>query len=62
MRSLHVSLKLFRPQHGHEQVDQQPNRDDPNDDVFHDLQLSTRIGVKNRDCEKGDGYADKNQI
>jgi hypothetical protein len=47
-------LKLFRPQHGDEEISQQPDRDEPDDDVFHGLKLSTRIGVKNRDGEEPD--------
>jgi hypothetical protein len=57
-----VRLKLFRPQHGHKQIDQKPDRDNSDDDVFHDLKLSTCVGVKNRDGEKGDGDAHESNV
>jgi hypothetical protein len=40
IRSLHgASLKFFRPNHGHEQIDEQQQRDNAHDEVFHGLLL-----------------------
>jgi hypothetical protein len=48
-------LEPFRPDHGDEQVDDQADGDDANKDVFHGLELSTRVGVNDADDEESDG-------
>jgi hypothetical protein len=54
--------KLFRTNERHEQINQQQNRHDAHDDVFHGSQPFTGMGVRNCDDEKENRHGDVNQI
>jgi hypothetical protein len=58
---LHVDLEFLRPNHGHEEVDEQQQRDDSGDDVFHSvlLQFFAKTDVKSAHNKEGNNDADE---
>jgi hypothetical protein len=58
------SLEFFRPDHGHEEVEEQKQGDEADDDGFHGggrLEGFAAVGVRTADDEKGQkgGEADE---
>jgi hypothetical protein len=56
-----VILEFFRPDHGHEQIDEQQESDDPDNDCFHwiRLKLLAEAGVKAAHDKKHDDNSDE---
>jgi hypothetical protein len=54
--------EFFGPNHCHEQIDEQQQRDDADGDCFHFLllQLLAKTHVQRAHDKKGDGDSDKN--
>jgi hypothetical protein len=58
------SLKFFRPNHRHKQIDEEQQRDDSDNDGFHVvlLQLLAEAGVKTAHDKKQNNNAGKDEI
>ena len=58
-------LEFLRPDHGHEEVEEQKQGDEAHDDGFHGegrLELLAKAHVKRADDEEGGGDADVDEV
>ena len=65
VRTLHSgALKFFRPNHGHERIDEQEQGNDAHDEVSHGvlLQFFAEANVKSGDDEEHDDDSDEEQV
>jgi hypothetical protein len=55
-------LEFFRPDHRHKQIDEEQQRDDPDNDCFHVvlLQLLAEADIKSADDKKPDDDSNEN--
>jgi hypothetical protein len=58
------SLKFFRPDHRHKQIDEEQQRDDPDNDGFHGilLQLLAEADIKSAHDKKQNDDAGENEV
>jgi hypothetical protein len=58
------SLEFFRSNHGHQQINEEEQRDDADDCRFHFvlLQLLAKTHVKSAHDKKGDNDSDENEV
>ncbi len=55
-------LELFRAHQGHEQIRQESDGNEADDDVFHGLELSAGVGVRDANKKKSDRDNDINGV